>query len=169
MSDFATTLAGTHPLAADLDATEDTLRRAETQAALACGTLLGRLAHLPDSVATLFAYRLIRLCLMSALAQSGFALTDTEFDHWACGLARSPAEGAATPYAAFAIADAIVAELSQSPWEPLANAALRLRRLARFERGGADGEAPSPNFSVIRRSIHAAPPTFSALILRAFA
>ncbi len=47
-------------------------------------------------------------------------------------------------YAAFAIAEAIVAELSQSPWELLAKAAVRLRGLTRFERGGGVSEAPSP-------------------------
>jgi hypothetical protein len=144
MSDFATAFAGTHALAADLDASGDALRRAETHAALVCGTLLGRLAHLPETVATLFAYRLTRLCLTSALAQSGFALTATEFDHWFCGLGRGPAESAATPYTAFAIAEAVLAEVSQSPWELLANAAVRLRGLTRFERGGGDREAPSP-------------------------
>lgn len=136
-----------HPLQSDEDAPHEALTAARSGAALAWGGLQGRLAHVTGDVAHHFCCALTRLALIDALAQSGVPGADTWLAAWYCGL--EPIPGVTTHAAAPAslVAETLLGELSLSPWEPLAEAAVQIRAAARFDCSDRR-DAPSPTFAV---------------------
>src|SRR3546814_17260234 len=73
MPDFCDPSTRFHPLRSDEDAPIEDLMTARVRAALTCGQLQGRLAHVPAKVAHQFCAALARLLLVEALTGSGFS------------------------------------------------------------------------------------------------
>lgn len=124
-----------HPLAADADVSPEELASAQAECALALGRLDGLLAGLTEDEKALFCTGLLRVVLLSALAQAGFADAELRFNAWFGGLDRGPQETHLTPCSGYAVVRALLAELSHHPWEPLAMTAQTIMTAARF---GAD-------------------------------
>ncbi|MBB3941754.1 hypothetical protein GGR39_003435 [Novosphingobium fluoreni] len=108
------------------------LGEAQANCALALGRLGGLVSMLGSAESRLFSYALLRTTIISALAQAGFADAAFRFDAWFGGLDRGPQENASSQWSAHAIARAVVGELSNHPWEPLATAAQTVAVSARF-------------------------------------
>jgi hypothetical protein len=142
MADFEAHFTGFHPLQSDEDASPEVLMLARTRATLSWGQLQGLVAHLDPGVASLFAAGTVRAQLIEALLQTGHASAASNFDLWFCGL---EAVSAPTPHVfapAWAIADAILCELSLARWEPVALIAGQLRAVVRKEHGPAGPLSP---------------------------
>ena len=142
MTDFAAHVTGFHPLQSDEDAPAEALMRARSRAALSWGRLQGLVAHLDPGIARILAASTIRAQLIDALRQSGHADAALRFDHWFCGLQTAPAPSPHVFAPAWAIVDAILAELSLAQWEPIALTAQQLREGSRMDHGIADPPAP---------------------------
>lgn len=99
------------------------LSAGEAEALLALGRLDGALRVSDSTPLRLFAARLLRTTLTTALRQEGHAFTDTRFHAWFAGVVtlsdQSPRE-ACPPRM---LVSALLIELAHSPWEPLAELA----------------------------------------------
>ncbi len=92
------------------------------------GQLDGALRHCTPATRRIFAGKVLRSTLVSALRQEGHAFTDLRFQAWFAGLATlsdTPARHARSPRA---MGDAILMELTHSAWQDLAGLAARLIR-----------------------------------------
>lgn len=139
MANFEAPIAGFHPLQSDEDASPEALMLARSRAALTWGRLQGLVAHLEPGVAHLLAASVIHAQLSEALLQAGHAGAAAQFDLWFCGLAAAPTEGPHVFARPWAIADAILAELSLDRWEPIARVAQQLREAAAPDHGPDHG------------------------------
>ncbi|PZO88826.1 MAG: hypothetical protein DI623_11905 [Sphingomonas sanxanigenens] len=119
--DFETTEP---PSLADLEA----LGTAQAHAALALGKLDAALAWCPPDIHPIFASRLIRETLISALRQEGHPFTDARFHAWFAGLIPLSDEPLQFALAPRALATTLLAEMTRSRWTPLADAALGLEK-----------------------------------------
>lgn len=138
-----------HPLQSDEDAPHDALMEVRARAALAWGGLQGRLANVPAHVAHHFCCALIRIALVDALAQSGFPGGNVWFSLWFSGLEPVPGVTAHTDAPASIVAQTLLAELALSSWDPLAEAAMQIRRAARFDPGDRrDAPSSMPAFAI---------------------
>lgn len=133
MAEFAALLTGIHPLQADHDVPVEALMHARIDAALAWGGLQGLVAHLDGTIARVFAASLIRAQLVDALRQVGHAEPATHFDRWFCGLQPAFRSGPHVFAPAWVLAAAVLAELANARFEPLARAAQQLRAAATVE------------------------------------
>ena len=152
MAEFAALLTGVHPLQADHDAPVEALMRARVDAALAWGRLQGHVGHLDGPVARVFAASLIRAQLTDALRQAGHADPATHFDLWFCGLQPASRSGPHVFAPAWVLAAAVIGELANARYEPLARTAQQLRATTPVEPAQAD---PSPSLT-LRQTIDAA-------------
>lgn len=112
------------PSLADLEA----LGTARAHAARALGQLDAALAWCPSDIHPIFATRLIRETLISALRQEGHLFTDARFHAWFAGLIPLSDEPLQLALAPRALATTLLAELTRSRWLPLADAALGLEK-----------------------------------------
>lgn len=139
MPDFDARSPLFHPLQSEEDAPREALMAPRTQASLAWGALQGRLTHVTPPVAHHFCCGLVRLTLVEALGQSGFAGADSWFASWFSGLEPVPGITAHTAAPASLVAETLLSELSLSHWGPLADAAAQIRAAARFDTGDRRG------------------------------
>lgn len=129
-------LTSQHPLRADADAPAKALMLARSRASFAWGRLQGLAAHPdPQGAELFFAANLIRQMLTEALLQAGYTDAKPAFDRWFCGIGvhDEPTTNIVIP--ASEIADAMLAELSHSPWACLAHSAATIRKAAKYNRG----------------------------------
>jgi len=87
---------------------------------LALGQLDGALEHADASALRIFAARLVRDALCSALRQEGHGFTDQRFQAWFAGLATladTPPRGVRPPRV---LCEAILTQLAHAGWPPLA-------------------------------------------------
>jgi len=143
-----------HPLDSDHDVPATEVALAEAECALALGRLDGLLTGLNSAETVLFSWALLRLTLLSGLAGAGFADAEMRFNGWFAGLERGPAETRRTPFPAHVLVRAVLAELADHPWAPLAEVARIARRIGRFAPDGAaadpGGAAATPGDAVER-------------------
>jgi hypothetical protein len=92
----------------------------EVTAALVLGRLEGTLTHTAPATIRIFATRLIRDILITALRQDGHSFTDLRFDAWYAGLATLSDERPRSTLAPRPLCEGILTELSHASWEPLA-------------------------------------------------
>lgn len=96
-------------------------------ALLALGRLDGALDMASPPTLRLFALRLLRMMLITALRQEGHSFTDHRFHIWFAGVATLSDEPARTARPPRALCEAILTELTHSSWDLLAQAAARLQ------------------------------------------
>src|SRR3546814_11539521 len=100
---------------------------ARGRAALTWGQLQGRLAHVPAQVAHQFCAALARLLLVEALTGSGFSGANSWCSAWFSGLQPAPDATAHVAAPPSLVAATLLAELSLSPWAPLAATDIQIR------------------------------------------
>ena len=94
----------------------------EAEAALVLGRLEGALTHAPACATRIFATRIIRDVLVTALRQDGHAFTDSRFDAWFAGLATLTDERPRSAHPPRALCEGILTELAHAGWAPMAMA-----------------------------------------------
>ena len=99
---------------------------AQIAAAMALGRLDGAVRASGAPTLRVFAARLLRDMLASALRQEGHAFTDIRFHAWFAGLVTLSDEPPRLARPPRALAEAMLTELTHSSWEPLATLATRL-------------------------------------------
>ena len=99
---------------------------AQIAAAMALGRLDGAVRASAAPTLRVFAARLLRDMLTSALRQEGHAFTDIRFHAWFAGLVTLSDEPPRLARPPRALAEAMLTELTHSSWEPLATLATRL-------------------------------------------
>lgn len=91
------------------------------------GQLDGALRHCPQAAQRIFAGRILRRLLISALRQEGHAFTDLRFQAWFAGLATLSDFLPRNARAPRAVCEAILGELAHSSWSDLATTAGQIR------------------------------------------